>query len=125
MCRRENMLQLVQRSGRESKQDAVEEEGDEGMNDFSCNIWNRWLIGDQQGVKKKADLEMNLIFDGEEERVESRMTHGLLTSGKWWDVKEEVRHFPEQEQFSFLAVQFEEPQRDWRLTVTTKALLWI
>lgn len=53
MCRRENMLQLVQRSGRESKQDAVEEEGDEGMNDFSCNIWNRWLIGDQQGVKKR------------------------------------------------------------------------
>lgn len=38
MCRRENMLQLVQRSGRESKQDAVEEEGDEGMNDFSRNI---------------------------------------------------------------------------------------
>lgn len=32
------------------------------------------------GGKKKADLEMNLIFDGEEERVESRMTHGLLTS---------------------------------------------
>lgn len=32
------------------------------------------------GKKKKADLEMNLIFDGEEERVESRMTHGLLTS---------------------------------------------
>lgn len=34
----ENMLQLVQRSGRESKQEAIEEEGDEGVNDFSCKI---------------------------------------------------------------------------------------
>lgn len=68
---------------------------------------------------------MNLIFWwwGGEGGVQNDTWAADLV--KWWDVKEEVRHFPEQEQFSFVAVQFEEAQRDWRPTVTTKALLWI
>lgn len=93
MCRRENMLQLVQKSGRESKQDAIEEEGDEGMNDFSCNIWNRWLIGEQQGVKKKGRFrdEFDFWWWGGEGGVQNDTWAADL--GKWWDVKEEVRHF--------------------------------